>query len=129
MTEGYKVLVITGVKHHLLPGNEPDWHALRMAHPDRLTWLPDIQQGSSDLSPEPWHSGNNFGVHVHAAELAALLSVPLRNVVAVPDTATMMWVETARQNQDTLKNEYLMQNPPVGSHCHGQIHGQNVATC
>ena len=88
-----------------LTGNEPDWHALRLAHPDRMTWIPYIKKGSSDLSHEPWHCSNNFGVHVHAAELAALLSVPLRNLVAVPDTATMIWVETARQNQDTLKKD------------------------
>ena len=76
MKEGAKVLVITGNKRHLSPGNEPDWHALQQAHPYQMTWIPDIIEGSSDLSHEPWHCGNHFGVHVHATELAALLSVP-----------------------------------------------------
>jgi hypothetical protein len=71
-------------------------------------------------------------VHVHATELAALLNVPLNNIVAVPDTATMMWVEAKWHDPVTLKSDFLMQNPPVGSHCHGQFTGrtlQNADSC
>jgi hypothetical protein len=113
MKEGAKVLVITGNKQHLSPGNVPDWNALQKKHPYQITWMPDIRQGSSDLSHESCHSGNHFGVHVHATELAALINVPLNNIVAVPDTATMMWVEAKCKDQVSLKQDFLMQNPPV----------------
>jgi hypothetical protein len=132
MKDGAKVLVITGNKHHLSPGNVPDWNALQRNHPYQVTWMPDIRSGSSDFSHESSHSGNHFGVHVHATELAALINVPLNNIVAVPDTATMMWVETNSKDQVTLKQDFLMQNPPVGSHCHGQFTGrtlQDVDSC
>jgi hypothetical protein len=113
LKEGAKILVMTGNKQHLLPGNEPDWHALQKEHPQQVMWMPDISQGSSDLSHEYWHGGEDFGVNVHAPELAALLIVPLNNIVAIPDTATMKWVETAWQDKVTLTNHFLMQNPPV----------------
>jgi hypothetical protein len=94
--------------------------------------MPDTRSGSSDFSHESIHSGNHFGVHVHATELAALINVPLNNIVAVPDTATMMWVETYSKDKVTMKRDFLMQNPPVGSHCHGQFSGrtlQNFDSC
>ena len=112
LQEGAKILVMTDNKQHLLPGNEPAWHALQKEHPQQVMWMPDISQGISDLSHESWHCGVDFSVNVHAPELAALLIVPLNNIVAIPDTATMKWVETAWQVKVTLTNHCLMQNPP-----------------